>query len=60
MAEENNNNAPELTPVQQIVQHAIAKEPSQLKGLVHKEIASRVMSAIQTKRAEVGKKLFGN
>lgn len=52
------NKAPELTTTQQIVQHAINKEPSQLSTLVHKEIASRVMTKIDTRRADVGKHLF--
>lgn len=49
----------QLSAVQQIVQHAVNKEPSQMSSLVHKEIASRVMQQIDTRRAVVGKKLFG-
>lgn len=58
MAEENNNK-PELTPVQQIVQHAINKQPSELKNVLNKEIAGRVMGKIDDRRAQVAKKLFG-
>jgi len=49
----------ELTNVQSIVQHAINKEPSKLKNVVTKEISSRIMSHIQSKRSDVGSKLFG-
>lgn len=49
-----------ITNVQQIVQHAMNKEPSKLKTIINKEIASRVMGHIETKRTEVGAELFGN
>jgi len=49
----------EQSIVSQIVTHALNKEPSKLTPLVQKEIASRVMTRIEAKRAEVGKKLFG-
>ena len=55
MADEN-----EITNTQQIVQHIINKEPSKMKSIVNKEIASRVMGHIEVKRTEVGEKLFGD
>ena len=58
MSEEKDVNT-EMTNVQQIIQHAINKEPSQMKNLVNKEIASRVMTGIDAKRADVGAKIFG-
>jgi len=45
--------------VQQIITHINNKEPSQLKNIVNKEIASRVMGMIQDKRKEVGRDIFG-
>lgn len=48
-----------LNPVQTILNHAIRSEPSQMKSAVGAEIASRVMNIIQSKRSEVGAKLFG-
>ena len=54
MSEENK----EPSIINQIVNHAINKEPSKIAPLVHKEISARVMSKIDAKRAEVGKKLF--
>jgi hypothetical protein len=45
--------------VQQIVTHINNKEPSQMKNLVNKEISSRVMGMIRTKRKEVGTTIFG-
>ncbi len=50
---------PELSNVQQIVQHAMNSEPSKIKSLVNKEIASRVMTHIETKKTEVGSTIFG-
>lgn len=49
----------ELTNVQQIVQYAMNKEPSKLKSIATREISARIMDHIQTKRIEVGSKLFG-
>jgi hypothetical protein len=46
-------------PCAQIIKHTIAKEPAQVKDVASKAIASRVLSMINTKRAEVGAKLFG-
>lgn len=57
MSEEDKN--VEMTPVQQIVQHVINKEPSQLKGILSKEIASRVMDRIDIKKQEIGSTVFG-
>lgn len=60
MADDNGNTEePKLTVTQQIVQHAVSKEPSKMKSLVHKEISSRVMGHIETKRTKVGTDLFG-
>lgn len=56
MAEEQKQEVPILT---QIVQHSVASEPSKLKNLVSKEIATRVMSSIDARRTSIGKKLFG-
>lgn len=56
----NDENKTELTNVQQIVQHAMNKEPSEIKNLVSKEITSRVMGHIEAKKAEVGSAVFGN
>ena len=58
MAEEENKPT-ELSNTQQIVQHIMNKEPSKLKTVVNKEIASRVMGHIDAKRTEVGTNLFG-
>jgi len=46
------------TILQQIVQHAVNKEPSKIGPLVNKEISARVMARIDDKRQDVGKKLF--
>lgn len=60
MAEENGEKQPKEVPVlTQIVQHAVNAEPSKLKNLVNKEIASRVMGGIDARRAVIAKKLFG-
>jgi hypothetical protein len=47
------------SPARQIIQHTINKEPAQVKNIVSKEIATRVLSMIDAKRSEVGAKLFG-
>lgn len=49
-----------LNNIQQIVQHSINKEPSKVKNLVGKEIASRIMTHIDNKRAQIGKTLFSH
>ena len=48
-----------LNPVQTILNHAVRSEPSQMKSAVGAEVASRVMNIIQTKRTEIGGKMFG-
>ena len=42
-----------------ILQHAINKEPVQLKSLVGTEVGSRIMNLIQAKRVEIGTSIFG-
>ena len=49
----------ELTNVQQIVQHSMNKEPSMIKNLVSKEIASRVMDRIEARKTDIGSSVFG-
>jgi hypothetical protein len=45
-------------PCRQIIHHTLNKEPAQVKDIVNKEIASRVLALIDTKRSEVGVTLF--
>lgn len=50
----------EKSVVAQIVHHAMNKEPAKMTTLVNQEVASRVMAGIESKRKEVGRKLFNN
>lgn len=54
MSKKSNNSG-----VQQIMQYVLDKEPSKIKDAVEKEIASRVMNSIETRRRKVGSALFG-
>jgi len=53
-----NNKQPHMSPAKQIIQHVMNKEPAQMKTIVNKEIASRVMAHIDARRPEVASQLF--
>ena len=53
-----NENEQDFTMHRQLISHAMKGEPAQMGPIFGKLMASKISSAIETRRAEVGANLF--